>query len=125
MSDVKKKLLEEIESKIRKSRELKARKASSSIVDDYVLEFIKQVESYAALALNQTSWQTMVALSISGLESQVRQVDPSAKIEVRWHTPESEPPQVNAVIIRWSKTYQDANKCEPELFVDLVSLMLK
>lgn len=125
MSDIKKKLLQEIDSKIKRNKEIRERKASGTVIDDYVVDFIKQIEDLNTMPFGQDAWQTMATLAVNSLENQVKRIDPYSHLEVMWHTPEDEMPQVNGVLVKWSTHHQTLNKCEPELFVDVTSLLFK
>ncbi|NCX94498.1 MAG: hypothetical protein EBX40_07465 [Gammaproteobacteria bacterium] len=117
-------ILKKIENKLKKSRELKQKKASGSIVDDYVYEFMRQVEDVTCVHLNHDAWETMVNLAIYSLESRVRVLDQEAKVEIRWHTPENLRPQVSSVLIRWSILYQAKSSSEPESYFDMVGFAI-
>jgi hypothetical protein len=125
MSDVKKKLLEEIDRKIAKKKAIRAQSQEKNTYEAYILEFIKDMEDLSLGKIEGDTWLVMMQISLARLEEQMKKVDWGCKIEISWHTIEGKDPQVNGVLIKWSPYYQMKNSVYPELFVDVASLLLK
>lgn len=125
MSDIKKKLLEEIDRKIARKKEIRAGAVDRNTYQSYVLEFIKDMEDLSIGKVSGDTWLVMMQLSLEKLEKQMQTVDFACKLDVSWHTIEGKDPQVNGVLIKWSSHYQAKHNIDPELMVDIASLLLK
>lgn len=124
MSEVKKKLLEEIDQRIAKRKEAKARAITRNTIDAFVLTFIKNIEDLNTVAASQRDWEFNANLALNNLMMQMQSYDRGVKLDVSWYTQEeSRLPEVNGVLIKWSPAYQKENNCEPELFVDVTTLL--
>lgn len=123
MSDVKKNLLKEIEDKIKRKMELREQIAKRNQLDTFVLNFISNVEEISESINDQDMWMDMVELAIKSLDESIKSLDARSTTAISWA--EGNRPQVNGVLVRWSAQYQEKNNCEPELFVDMTSLLFK
>jgi hypothetical protein len=61
------------------------------------------------------------------IEERIKTLDAGAHINLMWAQKinEKDPPRLSGIHIKWSKEYQDKNNCEPELLVDIASLLFK
>jgi len=125
MSDVKKKLNEEIDKKIKRKRELRAQNVNKSIIDAFVLAFIANVEDVNTMVSDERSWLSLTSKAIEALEGQIRSFDWNMRLQVNWLQQEDKLPLVNGVTITWSKEYQAKNNCDEQLFVDATSLLFQ
>ena|ERR1035437_55491 len=125
MSDVKKSLLQEIETNIKRKMELREKIAQRNQLDTFVLSFISNVEEISESIHDRDAWNDMVTLALSSLDTSIKSIDNHANISISWQEVESMHPQVNGVLVKWSQRHQIKNSCEPELFVDITSLLFK
>ena len=125
MNNVKRSLLQEIEEKIKRKMELREKIAQRNQLDTFVLSFISNVEEISESIHDRDAWNDMVDLALSSLDTSVKSIDNHANISISWQEVESMHPQVNGVLVKWSKSHQTKNSCEPELFVDITSLLFK
>jgi hypothetical protein len=126
MSDVKKKLLEEIN---KKADRMKARKQEianrNNNVEEFVLKMMKEIDEGASVFMNSDLGPTLIAFYVSSLQERMKTLDSNCKTEISW-APKNEDenlPRINGVLIKWSKEYQTVNDCDPELFVDIANLL--
>lgn len=125
MSDVKKDLLNEIADKIKRKMELRAKIAQRNLLDSFVLSFIENVEEISESINDRDAWMDMVELAMQALDSSIKSLDSKSTMTVSWQQIENMHPQVNGVLVRWSSRHQAKHGCEPELFVDMTSLLFK
>lgn len=125
MGDVRKKLLEEIDRKIARKKEIRAKAIQNGTYESFIMDFIKDMEDLSVGKVTGDTWLVMMQISLNKLEDQMQKIDFACKIEVSWNTIEGQDPQVNGVLIKWSQHYQDKNNVDPELFVDVPSLLFK
>lgn len=124
MSDAKKKMMEEIDRRVARKKELQADIINRNIIEGFVLAFISNVDELQLMCNDAFDFQRMAYPAQATLLEQLRSYDHNCEIEISWHEAEGEHPQVNGVLIKWSPKYQKAMNCEPELFVDVTSLLL-
>jgi len=126
MSDVKKKLLEEIS---KKANRMKARKVEianrKDNVEEFVLKQMKEIDDAASTTVNSSLGPAIANFYVAALAQRMKTVDEGCKIEISWapKNDDETTSRVNGVLIKWSKEYQVANKCDPELFVDIANLL--
>lgn len=123
MSNVKKDLLAEIDRKVIKHREAKERAITRNTIDAFVLSFIKNVEELNYMPKDDRDWGVMVHFAQDALTDQIRSFDSHATCTISWVDQDEHLPIVNGVLISWSPAYQKAMNCDPELFVDVTSLL--
>lgn len=137
MNLVKKKLLEEIDKKIAKRRQIKNEISQREQLEHFMLEFVKEVEDLTSSGMVGENLLYMIDLSIEKLEHQVKSIDQECSVSVSWDTDVSiyatyeehvikpeDLPKINGVLIRWSRWHQLKYNVEPELFIDVASLIL-
>lgn len=117
--------MEEIDRKIARKKEMAARAIERNTIDAFVLAFIENVEEINRLSTNVTVWGALYPSAENSLWGQLQSIDSDCKIEVSWRDRESEAPQVNGVLIKWSWDHQQKSGVEPELFVDIMTLIFK
>lgn len=125
MNDVKKKLLEEIDRKIARKKQIRAHTVENNTHEAYIMAFIRDMEDLRVGKIEGDTWFAMMTLSLQKLEEQMRTLDFGCNIEISWYTNEGKDPQVNGVLIKWSPYYQAKNNLEPELFIDIVNLLFR
>lgn len=123
MSDVKAKLLEEINQKIEKRRQAKKRAAQNNTVEAYVLDLIKNIEEIAPMVTNDIEWQLLAKQAVNSFEQRMKSIDPTCNVFVNWHESDGKPPQIYNVNIKWSKYYVNKENCDQELTVDATELL--
>lgn len=122
--EIKKKLLDKMNSRIASIEKIRERKKTGNIVHDYVSDFIKLIEEFNDVNYNQAAWETLITFSILSLESQIKTIDAQGRIEVKWSSNAEGVSYVDGVLIRWSDQYQKSSGCEPELFIDAISCFI-
>lgn len=114
-----------IEAKVKRKKDLRKEIADRhNNVDTFVLKMINDLEDMAANTTNTSLLVPLAGLYAKSFEGQIQTIDPNSTIEIQW-VDSSEIPRVNGILIKWSKDYQDKNNCEEQLFVDVISLLLK
>lgn len=130
MSDIKRKLLQELDKKTAQRKAIQAAQANSNI-ENFVLDFIKEMEDLRAdvdsSELNNHTWRTLVDLNIGSLRGKVITVDPACRgVDIIWRDDEDGgKPSVESVLIKWSTQYQAVKNCDPEQLIDIVSLLFR
>lgn len=124
MSDIKDKIWQEINDRIAKRKEARARAINNNTIEAFVLGFIKNIEDINTYTTNEVEWQVGAMNALNNLKAQMMSFDKRVNIEISWYTEEGKPPVVNGVIIKWSRPYQIENNCDPELFLDVTMLLL-
>jgi hypothetical protein len=125
VNDTKKKLLQEIDAKIARKKEMAARAIERNTIEAFVLAFINNVEEINNMGLDATTWGTLYPAAQNSLLGQLQSLDPRCEIEVSWRDKDSEAPQVNGVLIKWSSLHQVKHGVEPELFIDIMTILFK
>jgi hypothetical protein len=125
MSDIKKKLLEEIDNKAKMRKALKERIANNNPIETFVQEFVRDLEDVNRMTANKREWNNLVKKALSSLVTKVKTIDPKFGCDVKWRNEEDQLPQVEGVLIKWSRDYQIKTGCDPELYVDVASLLFK
>ena len=121
-----KNLLDEIESKIKRKKELKAEIASrGDHVEAFVLTLINDMEDMIAATTNISLLTTLIPLYAKSFESRIQTIDVNANVDVQWTKDANGIPRINGILIKWSQEYQTKSGCEEQLFVDMISLLLK
>lgn len=126
MSDVKKKLMEEIS---KKADRMKARKQEianrEKNVEAFVLKEMKDIDDASTSTINSSLGPAIQDFYVGALGQRLKTLDEGCKVEISW-APQNDGesvPRLNGVLIKWSKGYQVANKCDPELFIDIANLL--
>jgi hypothetical protein len=122
----KKNVLEEIEARIARKKELKTKIVEKNTLKGYVLNFIKNIEE-----LNDFHFQNFYSIARAAkaakkvLEKQVHTIDKGATIEVHYVDANNlELLCVDQVIITWSKEYQTLNKCEEKTIISSIDAII-
>ena len=123
MSNVKKDLLAEIDRKVIKHREARERAITRNTIDAFVLAFIKNAEEINTMVGSDGEWTANIRRAEDTLLEQIRSFDSYATCTTSWVRSTEHLPAVNGVLIKWSPTYQKTMNCDPELFVDVTSLL--
>ena len=124
MSNIKNKILKEIEQKIAKRKEARNRTLNKT-VESYVLSFIKNVEDINKITGSYHEWSYCVDQALFSLKTQIHVIDQGATVSVSFIKDEQQRQIVDKVKILWSKEYQEKEKCESELVLDIIDIMLK
>lgn len=123
MSDIKKKLMETIETKAKQKQELRNEIAlRHNNVETFVIKFINDMEDMVADTASTNLLAPLVDLYKGSLEAQIKVIDPHANIEIKWIDSGSQP-RINGILIKWSKDYQEKNNSDEQLFIDATSLL--
>lgn len=117
----KKDLLKEIDEKIKRKQELREQVADKSTIEGFVMEFMHDIEELPQYGPGP--FHTLAALSKISLTDKLKRFDRGVEIDVSWHAEEGLAPQVNGVLIKWSRDYQQLHDIDPELFVDVTQLL--
>lgn len=125
MSDIRKKLLQEIDAKIAKKKLAKEKAASNKDVESFVADFMQEIDDIQKMVVDGDLWSMLSESSQVSLKNKIRTLDGRAEIEISWHEEDGQAPRVNGVLVRWSSFYQNIKSCEPELFVDVMHLLFK
>jgi hypothetical protein len=123
MSDIKKKLLAAIDTKTRRREALKKEIAERhKNIEAFVMKMINDLEDMVVNTANTSLLVSLVPIYVKSLESQVKTIDSGSTTTVQW-LESNGTVHVNGILIKWSKDYQVANNCDPELFVDVTNLL--
>ena len=126
MSDIKKKLLEEIDQRVARKQEMKDRALERNTIDSWVIQFIKNVEDMNAVSADPSEVFPFYISAFATLLMQLRTIDNKCEANILWMDSSSHTmSEVNGVLIKWSKAYQEKTGIEPELFVDITSLLFR
>ncbi len=130
MNDTKKKLFQEIEDKIARKKKMADKAVERNTIDSFVRSFIDDIDeaNLMARSLNDSTgglWSNLAFRAEEALRTKIRSIDSKCEVEVSWRHQEDSDPQVNGVLIKWSGYHQMLNKVEPELFVDIMSILLR
>lgn len=123
MANVKKQLLDEIDRRIARKREMKDRAAQRNTVEAFVVSFIKNIEDINMVATDPLLWQVMANVAVNALHDQLKTIDSRCDVNVTWCTAEGQKPAVNGVTIRWSRFHVLRHDVEPELFIDAAEML--
>ena len=126
MSKIKDGLLAQIAAKVKRKKELREEIASrNDNIEAFAIKMINDMEEMIATTANTSLLASLAPLYAKSFEERVKAVDPGSSVNVQWFDGGNGVPRVNGILIKWSKEYQDKNKCEEQLFVDVTSLLLK
>lgn len=117
---VKKKLMEEINKKAQKTKELRATYADRNNVEAYVYEFFRQVDRGRNL---ETNYHSQLALAESVLRNKMKTIDGFCRVEPHWVSADDGFPGIKGVTITWSAAYVTANGVEPNLYIDVTDML--
>ena len=125
MSDLRKRLMDAIEAKAKRKKDLSAEIAlRPENVEAYVLKMVNDLEEMAINTVNNSLLAPLAGIYAKSFESQIRVLDPGANVEVKWIDSDGTS-RVNGILIKWSRDYQDKNNCDEQLFVDVMGSLLK
>ena len=125
MNDTKKKLLEEIDRKIKRKKKMASRAIERNTIEAFVIAFMEEVTDINNISTTTETWAVLYPAAQKSLVSKLQTFDPKCSIEISWNRENEKALQVNGVLVRWSPQYQLKNNCEPELFIDIISLLFK
>ena len=122
----KKDIMNEIERRIARKKEVVRKAIAKSSIEAFVSAFIDNITEINEIAGSDAgTWGALYPAAQQALIVQLQNIDKFCSIDVSWVHKDGEAPQVNGVLIKWSKNYQIINSVEPELFVDSLSLIFK
>ena len=127
MAYSKKSIMQDILNKVKRKKDLSKEIANRhNNVEEFVLKMIEEVDNMMMTTVNSSLGPTIADYYIRTIHQRMRVLDNNIQIEPSWHNiGEGQVPKLNGILIKWSLNYQTENKCEPELFVDIVSLLFK
>jgi hypothetical protein len=121
-----KNLLEEIAAKVKRKKDLKEEIASRhENIEAFAMSLINDMEDMIATTTNTSLLASLIPLYAKSFESRVHTIDPRATIDVQWTKDANGIPRINGILIKWSPEYQMKHNCEEQLFVDMISWLLK
>ena len=116
----------QIAAKVKRRKELREEIATrKDNVEAFALKMINDIEEMVETTADTILAASLVPLYVKGFEQQLKIIDPGSSIDVQWLDAGNGIPRVNGILIKWSLTYQQTNNCDPELFVDVTSLLFK
>lgn len=119
-------LSKEINAKVKRKKDLREEIASrGQNIEAFALTLINEMEDMIATTTNLSLLKELIPLYAKSFQSRVHTVDPYAVVDVQWTSDANGIPRINGILINWSKEYQDKNNCDSQLFVDMMSLLLK
>lgn len=124
----KKSLMQEITARAKKKEALKQEIANRpGNMEEFVLKLMNEVDDSLSGSINPSLATTLAPYYEAALSKRVRIVDNDAKVSISWQeaSDEKSVPRVSGVHITWSKEYQKKHNCEEQLFVDVLTLLLK
>ena len=126
MANTKDGLLAQIAAKVKRKKELREEIATrNENIEAFAMKMINDMEDMIASTQNTSLLTSLAPLYVKSFEERVKVVDPGSSVDVQWFDGENDVPRINGILIKWSKEYQDKNKCEEQLFVDVTSLLFK
>lgn len=126
----KKSLMDEITRRANKKKALTEEIAGrDKNIEEFVLKLLNEIDASLSGAVNPSLVGQLAPFYASTLQQRIRirVLDNSATVVLSWQeaSDEESVPRVSGVLITWSKEYQTKNSCEEQLFVDVMSLLLK
>jgi hypothetical protein len=119
-------LLDQIAAKIKRKKELREEIAHrNENIEAFAIKMINDMEEMIASTANTSLLHSLVPLYAKSFEGRVKAIDPGSTVDVQWTEDANSMPRINGILIKWSKSYQDKNNCEEQLFVDVMSLLFK
>lgn len=96
-------------------------------VEEFVLKLLNEIDANLSGAVNSSLVTSLAPFYESAVEQRIKVLDVGAKVSLSWQEAcdEESVPRVSGVLITWSKEYQTKNSCEEQLFVDVLSMLLK
>lgn len=125
MNDVRKQLLKEIDQKIEKKRRAKEKAASNKDVESFILEFLQEIDDIQKTAPDEALWALLAGVAEVSLRNKIQTIDARASVSVSWYEEEGRATRANGVHVKWSPFYVQLKDCEPELFIDVASLLFR
>lgn len=126
MSKTKKDVMDMINSKAKKYRELRKKAQNVKTPQQLILNFLEEVEKVYPIAKNADDFHWMMERLCENLDSQMKVIDLGAKMEVKWNDAKDwKDLQVVGVQIRWSNWYKKKHDLPDEQFMDVTMLLLE
>lgn len=124
MNSIKKDLLAEIDRKIQRKKDAAARAIERNTINAFVQVYMDNVEEIRGMSFDDMSaWWTLEWAASDALLGQIQSFDNNASVQIIWQDKETPNPKVNGVLIKWSQEHQKKWGVEPELFVDILSML--
>lgn len=115
---IKKKMMDEINKRAQKTRDLRADKGNKKNVEAYAFDFFAQAEEHTLMGSHEKQWLIMMAFNI--FYDKVREIDRNASADIIWIEGTD---SVQGVKVKWSSLHQTTHQVDPEFCID-VSQML-
>jgi hypothetical protein len=119
---VKSKLIDEIEKKAARIKEMRVRAASNKTIEAYVFEFFRNMEEVNKMSSSSQEKYGLTLDAHRSLVDKIRTIDQFIHAEgahINW----TEDGQVQGLTIRWSASYIKQNSCEPEFYIDIGQML--
>lgn len=127
---IKKSLLDHI-NKIAKRREQLSEEISkrSDNVEEFVVKILDELDGdlVSMVSTDILNDPVLREYYFGGMREQIKTLDNGAVVTIIWaaETSKNDVPRISGILIKWSEQYKVAHNCEPELFVDMTTLLFK
>lgn len=126
MSNAKKDVLDMINTKAKRYRELRSKAQNVKTPQQLILNFLEEAEKVYPIAKNADDFYWMMKQLCRSLDEQMKIIDLGASMEVKWNSAEDwKDLQVTGVNIRWSRQYREKHGLPDEQFIDVTMLLLE
>ena len=121
------KIKEKAARKEKLSQEIEER---SKNVESFVRGLLEELDDALATTVNTGLFEMFQfkEFYVKSVEQRIKLLDMGAKVEISWSARELDniaaSQHINGILIKWSQEYQNQHSCEPELFLDILTLLL-
>jgi hypothetical protein len=119
--------MQEIMSRAKKKETLKQEIAGrDKNIEEFLFKLLNELDESMANPVNPSLMKSIAPYYASSIQERIRVLDSGANVTVSWQdSVDNEMPRVSGILVTWSKEYQVKNSCEEQLYVDMISLLLK
>jgi hypothetical protein len=123
--NVKDKMKRRIDLKASRMEKLKVELTQRSAnTEAYILRMLEELDHQVmSFKTEQVDIGIFRALCVESVQQRIRLIDAGANVDISWA--DETQTQVNGILVKWSKEYQVASSCEPELYVDATAALFK
>lgn len=127
MSNIKSKLMDEIDKKAQKIRDKRVSAANNKSLEDAVFDFFKNIEESRVLHDGLRYDRQLFKDALRSLKERVNGFDQGTKPSVEFNSSDDtkswDEQEVRGITIWWSKNYIAKNNVDPSLYIDISSML--
>jgi hypothetical protein len=126
MSKAKKDIMDMIDQKASKYRELRSKCSNTKTPKKLILNFLEEADKVHSIAKNADDFYWMMEQLSQSLDEQMKIIDLGAKMQVQWNGVENwKDLRVTGVKIQWSSWYRSKHQLPDEQYIDVSVLLLE